>query len=84
VIRESRFLRAIVLTAWFYTFLLWAYIAIRIITYDYIVFDPFVWAVPWLSFAELGAFAFITSSALMLVYLYLWGFGRSWKRGSEN
>jgi hypothetical protein len=80
MIRESRVLRAFVLTAWMYALLLWLYIAVRIITYDYILFDPFVWAVPWLSFAELGAFAFIVSSALMFIYLYLWGFGRSWKR----
>jgi hypothetical protein len=80
VIRESRFLRAAVLTIWFYTFMVWLYVAARIITYDYIVFDPFVWAIPWLSFGELGAFAFTVSSICMFIYLYIWGFGRAWSR----
>jgi len=84
MLRESRFFRAFVLTAWFYTFLLWSYIAVRIITYDYIVFDPFIRSIPWLSFGQLGAMAFIASSVLMFTYLYLWGFGRTWRPGTGH
>jgi hypothetical protein len=76
VIRDSRFLRAIVLTTWLYSFLLWLYIAARIVTYDYIVFDPFVYAIPWLSFGALGAFSFLLSAAAMFTYFYVWGFSR--------
>ncbi|MDW5562439.1 MAG: hypothetical protein SA339_04360 [Methanomassiliicoccus sp.] len=76
MIRESRFLRALILTTWFYSLLTWLYVAARIVSYDYIVFDPFVYAVPWLSFGELGALTFILSSASMFLYLYLWGFAR--------
>ncbi len=76
VLRDSRLLRALILTTWFYSLLIWLYVAARIVTYDYIVFDPFIWSVPWLSFGELGAFSFVLSAAAMFVYLYLWGFSR--------
>jgi hypothetical protein len=77
LIRESRLLRAVLLTTWFYSFLLWFYIAVRVITNDHILFDPFVYRVPWLSFAELGGYAFVLSSACMFIYLYIWGFRKN-------
>ncbi|MBI0583788.1 MAG: hypothetical protein ISF22_06115 [Methanomassiliicoccus sp.] len=76
MIRESRFLRAAVLTTWAYSLLVWLYVAARIVTNDHIVFDPFIWAFPTISFGELGAFSFVLSAACMFIYLYFWGFAR--------
>lgn len=68
----SRFFRAFLLVTWLYSLLLWLYVAVRIITYDYIVFDPFVYALPWLSFGTVGAVSFIFSALSLLIYLTLW------------
>lgn len=76
MIRDSRLLRATILTVWLYSLLIWLYVAVRIVTYDYIVFDPFVYHIPWLSFGTLGAITFTLSAFCMFVYLYLWGFSR--------
>jgi hypothetical protein len=70
---KARFLRALVLTTWFYGLLAWIYVAARILTNDDVVFEPFIYTIPWLSFWELGAAAFIISSVCMFVYLYIWG-----------
>lgn len=74
--RDSRLLRAMVLTVWLYSLLFWLYVAVRITTNDYIVFDPFIYYIPWLSFGALGAITFVLSGLCMFVYLYLWGFSR--------
>jgi hypothetical protein len=87
LIKESRFLRAMVLTIWVYCTLLWLYIAARIVTYDFIVFDPFIFAIPWLSFGELGALSFLLGALCLFIYLYFWGFSRSifkWKKGEGH
>lgn len=68
----SRFLRALLLVTWLYSLLLWLYVAARIITYDYIVFDPFVYVIPWLSFGMVGAGSFLFSALCLLIYLSLW------------
>lgn len=65
-----------VLTVWLYSLLFWLYVAVRIVTYDYIIFDPFIYYIPWLSFGALGAITFVLSAFCMFVYLYLWGFSR--------
>lgn len=69
-------LRAAVLTIWFNSLLVWLYVAARVVTNDYILFDPFVYSVPWLSFGGMGALTFMLSAFSMFVYLYLWGFSR--------
>lgn len=67
-----RFLRALFLVCWFYSLLLWLYVAMRIITNDHVVFDSFIYSVPGLSFGMVGAVSFVFSAICLLVFLTLW------------
>lgn len=61
--------KALLLTLWAYTFLLWLYISARITFSRVPVYAPFVNGVPFLSFLRLGALTFVAS--MVLLYLYL-------------
>jgi hypothetical protein len=74
LIRESRFLRALLLTVWLYSLLLWLYIVMRVLGEDVLLFMSFIDFIPWLLFWQLGAMSFLLSAACMLTYLFLWGF----------
>ncbi len=71
--RLSNFLRALLLVSWLYSLLIWLYVAVRIITNDHIVFDPFIYDVPGISFGMMGAGSFIFSALCLLIYLTVWG-----------
>jgi hypothetical protein len=61
--------KAIFFTLWLYTFLIWLYVVARII-FDYVSpNDPFVYSVPYFTFAELGAISFVVSMIFMYFYL---------------
>jgi hypothetical protein len=77
-LRRSRFLRALVLTAGVFSFLLWLYIVLRVVFNHVNVMSPFIYRIPSLSFWVLGAWSFAMGFACTFVYLWLWGrFGRS-------
>lgn len=62
-------IKAAFLTLSLYTFLLWLYIAARIIFSHVSVFDLFIDGVPFLTFEILGAIAFVLS--MVFTYLFL-------------
>lgn len=81
MIRESRLLRALLLTGWLYGLLLWLYIIMRILGEDVLLFMSFLDFIPWLLYWQLGALSFLFSAACMLTYLYYWGFSGTAVRG---
>lgn len=62
-------IKAVFLTLSLYAFLLWLYIAARIIFNSVSVFDPFINDVPFLTFEIVGAIAFVLS--MVFTYLFL-------------
>jgi len=62
-------IKAIFLTLSLYTFLLWAYVAARIIFSCVSVFDLFIDIVPFLTFEIVGIIAFVLS--MVFTYLFL-------------
>lgn len=77
-LRGSRFLRALVLTAWVASFLVWFYIVLRVVFNRVNVHWPFVDSVPAISISAVGAFSFGVFVVSMFLYLWLWGrFDRS-------
>ena len=62
-------IKAVFLTLSIYTFLLWLYIAARIIFSCVSVFDPFINGVPFLTFWIMGIIAFVLS--MLFTYLFL-------------
>jgi hypothetical protein len=74
LIRESRFLRALLLIGWLYSLLLWLYIILRILGEDALLFLSFLDIIPWLLYWELGILSFLFSAGCMFLYLYYWGF----------
>ncbi len=80
---NSRFLRASFATGWLYFFLLWLYIATRLITDPDLMFEPFINVIPWLDFWVCGMISFLLSAFCMLIYLTFWGFskGDTWEKG---
>jgi hypothetical protein len=72
-LQGSRFLRALVLTTWVFSSLLWLYIVVRVVINGVDPPAPFLGSVPSLSFSALGAFAFGLSFLSMFLYLWLWG-----------
>jgi hypothetical protein len=81
LIRESRLLRALLLTGWLYGLLLWLYIIMRILGEDILLFMSFIDFIPWLLYWQLGALSFLFSAACMLTYLYYWGFSSAASKG---
>ncbi len=76
-LRKSRFLRALTLTAWVGSLLVWLYIVARVVVNVVDVHWPFVDSVPAISISAMGAFAFGLFCVSMFLYLWLWGrFGR--------
>ena len=72
LLRTSRFLRALVLTAWVSSFLLWLYIVVRVVVNGIDPPLPFFNSVPYVSFSMVGAFAFFVFTVSMFLYLWLW------------
>jgi len=62
-------IKAIFLTLSLYTFLLWLYVAARIIFSCVSVFDLFINDVPFLTFEIVGIIAFVLS--MVFTYLFL-------------
>lgn len=76
-LRNSRFLRALVLTTAVFGFLAWLYIVARVVVNHVDPPEPFLNSFPSVSFSAVGAFSFGLSALSMFVYLWLWGgFGR--------
>ncbi len=73
---RSRVLRAFILSVGVYSFLVWLYVAARVVTNDHIVFDPVILSLPYVNFWQLGAISFLVSFICMFIYLALWGFTR--------
>ncbi len=72
-LRKSRFLRALVLTAWVGSLLVWLYVVARVVVNVVDVHWPFVDSVPSISVSAMGAFSFGLFCVSMFAYLWLWG-----------
>jgi hypothetical protein len=72
ILQGSRFLRALVLTAWVSSFLVWLYIVLRVIVSGVDVHYPFVDSVPFVSISAMGGFSFFVFIVSMFLYLWLW------------
>jgi hypothetical protein len=64
-------LKALFLTLWFYTFLLWFYIVARIVVDDVPLYSLFLNRVPFFTFIGLGVIAFLLSMIFMYLYLIM-------------
>ena len=71
-LRQSRFLRAAVLTTWAASLLAWIYITLRIVLNGVDPPQPFLPGVRFPTFLQVGAFAFFVFCTSMFVYLWLW------------
>lgn len=65
--------KALVLTTWFYSLLLWLYIVLRITINRVNIFDRFIYSIPYLTFFSLGVISFIVSFVSLFVYVAIWG-----------
>lgn len=74
MVSSSRFLRALVLSIWAYSFLFWAYVCFRLTIGQVIPFDPFIEGVPFFSFYITGIITFVISFLSMVIYMSVWGF----------
>lgn len=72
-LRNSRFLRALVLTTALFSFAAWIYVVLRVVVNNIDPPRPFLNGVPSVSFLAVGAFAFGLSALSTFVYLWLWG-----------
>lgn len=72
-VRSSRFFRALVLTTAVFSFLVWLYIAFRVIVNGVDVHYPFVDSVRFISISAVGTFSFGGAFLSTFVYLWLWG-----------
>ena len=66
--------RAVVLSTWLYSLLLWLYIVARIIISRVSVYSRFLDPVPFFTFITLGIISFAVSFICLIVYLAIWGF----------
>ncbi|HYM40382.1 MAG TPA: hypothetical protein VEY12_09645 [Thermoplasmata archaeon] len=71
--RESRLLRAAVLTTWAASLMAWIYVVLRIVLNGINPPDPFLPGVRGLSFVGAGAISFGLFCVSMFLYLWLWG-----------
>ncbi len=65
----SHALRALVLTTWLYSLLVWIYIVLRIVLNGVDVYEPFIDRYPYISILELAFLAFGVSFLSMFIYL---------------
>ncbi len=72
-LRRSRFLHALVVTAWVASLLVWLYIVLRVVFNGVDVHWPFVDSIPSISISAVGALSFSVFVASTFVYLWLWG-----------
>ena len=61
--------KALFFTLWFYSFLLWFYIVLRIVIDQVPLYSLFLNHVPYFTFIGLGALAFLLSMIFMFLYL---------------
>ena len=73
LLQGSRFLRALILTAWVSSFLLWLYIVLRVVVNGVDVHYPFLDSVRSISISAMGVFSFFVFFVSMFLYLWLWG-----------
>lgn len=64
-------LKALLLTTWLYSLLLWIYIVMRIIISGVIMTHLFISSIPYLTFAILGMISFTLSFVSLFAYLVL-------------
>jgi len=76
----SRFFRALVLSAWLYSLMLWLYIVARILISGADVHYPFVDSIPSISISAMGVASFLLSFVSMAVYFTLW-WKQPWTKG---
>ncbi len=61
--------RALYFTLWFYSFLVWVYVSLRIIVSRVSVTSLFIDAVPVITFLDLGVLSFLVSAFFMYLFL---------------
>lgn len=61
--------RALYFTLWFYSFLVWIYVILRIIVSRVRVTSLFIDAVPVITFLDLGVLSFLVSALFMYLFL---------------
>jgi hypothetical protein len=71
-LRRSSFLRSLVVTTFFFSFLAWVYVVLRVVVNKVDPPSPFVPGIRFPTFFDVGAFAFGLSFLSLLVYLWLW------------
>jgi hypothetical protein len=67
-------LRALMLSTWLYSLLLWVYIVARITINRVNPTSRFIPSVPFFTFINLGIISFVLSFICLIVYLSIWGF----------
>ncbi len=72
-LRNSRFLRAFLLTVGVFSFLTWIYVLLRVIVNHVDPPSSFLNSFPSISVSLVGVSAFGLSALCMFVYLWLWG-----------
>ena len=75
MIERKSFAKALILSVWLYSLLLWFYIVLRIVFRNVIMTNPFIGSFPFFSFYSLGVFSFALSFVSLLIYLTMWGIG---------
>jgi uncharacterized membrane protein YeiH len=61
--------KALLLTLWFHSLLVWLYIVARIVVNHFRLSSLFIDAVPLLTFTTLGIIVFVSSMIFMFMYL---------------
>jgi hypothetical protein len=68
-----RIYKALLITTWLYSLLLWFYIVVRITVNRVPLLDRFIDAVPFLTFFSVGMISFALSFICLFIYLAIWG-----------
>ena len=72
---RKSFAKALILSVWLYSLLLWFYIVLRIVFNNVPMFNRFIGSLPFLTFYSLGVISFALSFVSLTIYLTVWGTG---------
>jgi hypothetical protein len=79
-----RAIRAIVLSTWLYSLLLWLYVVVRITVNRVYMYNRFISSVPFFTFFSVGIISFALSFICLVVYLTMWGFRMGGEQDARN
>jgi len=64
-----KIIKALLITTWLYSLLLWFYIVVRITIDGVNMYHPFITSIPYLSFFSIGVISFALSFICLFIYL---------------